>query len=45
MFPDGIFTAIAWFFVIVGLLGGFLVFEVIPWLWRVLKPWLHTITG
>lgn len=45
-FIDGrMFTAMCWFFAIVGLLGGVVLFLVIPWLWRLLKPWIHSVTA
>jgi hypothetical protein len=45
-FIDGrIFTAMMWFFLIVGLGIGAILFVFIPWLWRLLKPWIHSITG
>jgi len=29
----------------VGVVFGGIIFVVIPWLWNLSKPWLHTITG
>lgn len=30
---------------ILGFLAAFALFFVLPWVWRLLKPWLHQVTG
>lgn len=30
---------------IIGFLIGFVAFVVLPWFWRLLKPWIHQVTG
>lgn len=30
---------------IIGLLAGFALFVVLPWFWRLLKPWIHQVTS
>lgn len=37
----GLFTALILFGVVI---GG-LLFLLIPWLWRLVKPWIHAVTG
>jgi len=30
---------------ILGFLAAFTLFFALPWVWRLLKPWLHQVTG
>lgn len=43
MFPD--FSALLWAGIVIGVLGGGILAYAIPWLWRLIKPWLHAVTG
>jgi hypothetical protein len=31
--------------ILVGVAIGGVLFVAIPWLWRLLKPWIHAVTG
>lgn len=42
---EGVFTALIVFGIVIGLIGGFILYIAIPALWNWLKPWLHTITA
>ncbi len=37
----GCFTAL----IVVSAIGGAVVAYVIPWLWHIVKPWIHAVTG
>lgn len=39
------FTPVLWVCVVTGLVAGWVLAVAIPWLWGVLKPFLHQITG
>lgn len=41
---DGIFAMIVAAFLAGGAVFALLFFG-LPWLWRLMKPWLHTVTG
>jgi hypothetical protein len=43
MIPD--FRGVFWSLFILGLIAGAILFVGLPWLWRVLRPWLHAVTG
>lgn len=31
--------------IVIGIFIGFVLFIGVPWLWDLLKPWIHSITG
>ncbi|MDP1681075.1 MAG: hypothetical protein Q8L39_04795 [Burkholderiales bacterium] len=31
--------------IVIGIAIGGLLFLGVPWLWHLLKPWIHTVTG
>lgn len=39
------FKALFWALFAGGVIVGFVLFVAVPWLWRLLKPWIHQITG
>lgn len=41
---EAIVTTIVWAFVVGVAITLFLIFAV-PWIWHVVKPWLHAVTG
>lgn len=48
MYGDGIDKAMTFIMILCGLAGAGLMvgaFIVVPWLWGVIKPWLHAVTG
>lgn len=45
MFSDSVWQAMIIFLIAIGVAAGFVLFVVLPWLWDLLKPWLHGLTG
>lgn len=42
---EGMITALIVFCLVIGFLVGGVVFVAIPWLWDLLKPWMHAIAA
>lgn len=42
---DGMFGAMVVFFMVIGAAIAGVCFWIIPWLWSLIKPWLHMVTA
>ena len=48
MYGEGIAKAMTFIMILCGLAGAgimMVLFFVVPWLWDLVKPWLHVVTG
>jgi len=45
MYGDGMFRGLFTMLIVFGVAIGGVLFVLIPWLWRLVKPWIHSVTG
>lgn len=45
MFDERDFAKFMIAFVVIGIFIGIFLIVGIPWIWNIIKPWLHVITG